>query len=401
MDADEIEGFLHDHRINAVRDADHPGWLKLVDKSGWVKEDHEGCPVWKSAQFQSGTQAVESDSISFAGSSASACGKEFDGDDASRLPSKCSTGFAGENISPSSVSSESQSSSPVHAHALAGALPIPFTGTSYRIGAKNDSRILITSNVTNMQWFTGQSYKIAPTPSEAASTKETTAAANSAACAARKRWADMEDSDEETPATVHSAACAAKQRWADMEDSDEENDGNRGNIPMLHKADMEDVDKGNEDPLDGKHLETRLANTPLSDQRVVLNPRRQKRNRDLLQRKNKTQICKHLEEKGMCPFGASCWFAHSESELQANDHVNQDIAHDMPHAYHAKFHDEVVPQNESVIRHPHRQARNRELLKRRNKTELCRYLVEQGCCPFGKTCWFAHGIEEMYANVST
>jgi len=384
-DTDEIDHFKHGDIIHAERDAGHPGWLKLVDKTGWVKEDHEDLPVWTSVQSQSSAEVVGLEPISFADPESDSVNMGF-ADRSSA--SEGSKDFDGEF----SVSDGSQSSLPVQAHVLASALPIPFTGTSYSICDKDVSRMLITSSVTtNMQWFTGQSCRIAPTPSET-STKETivpTVVAHSAAVEAKQRWADMEDSDEETSSTeetavvAHNAAFEAKQRWADMEDSDEEPSSTKEATVVAHSAafaarrrwaDMEDSDEETtvedsdevtastnqttvvahsaaEESTDAVHSATcaakshwadmkdsdedHMGNIPrphkadmedASDQQVS-NPRRQKRNRDLLQRKNKTQLCRYVAETGMCPFGDKCWFAHNESEVKPDGNVEKDTMH--------------------------------------------------------------------------
>lgn len=70
----------------------------------------------------------------------------------------------------------------------------------------------------------------------------------------------------------------------------------------------------------------------------------------------KTEICRALEETGMCRYGEKCQFAHSKDELR------------------------VAP------RHP------------RYKTEVCRTYWELGTCPYGKRCCFIHNepyVEEI------
>uniref|UniRef100_A0A1I8AJZ3 C3H1-type domain-containing protein n=1 Tax=Steinernema glaseri TaxID=37863 RepID=A0A1I8AJZ3_9BILA len=36
----------------------------------------------------------------------------------------------------------------------------------------------------------------------------------------------------------------------------------------------------------------------------------------------KTKMCRNLEKSGKCPFGKTCWYAHTEAELRSPDDVN-------------------------------------------------------------------------------
>ncbi|KAJ1689931.1 hypothetical protein LUZ63_014086 [Rhynchospora breviuscula] len=64
----------------------------------------------------------------------------------------------------------------------------------------------------------------------------------------------------------------------------------------------------------------------------------------------KTELCNKWEEKGECPYGEHCQFAHGVSELRP------------------------------VLRHP------------RYKTELCRMVLSGEACPYGHRCHFRHTL---------
>ncbi|XP_010938326.1 putative zinc finger CCCH domain-containing protein 21 [Elaeis guineensis] len=64
----------------------------------------------------------------------------------------------------------------------------------------------------------------------------------------------------------------------------------------------------------------------------------------------KTELCNKWVEKGWCPYGERCQFAHGIQELRP------------------------------VIRHP------------RYKTQLCRMLASGGDCPYGHRCHFRHAL---------
>lgn len=414
MNADEVAEFRHGDKIRAVRVALYPGWLKLVDKSGWVKEAHEEQPVWKAAESSSSAQAVELESTSTSDPSECKDAPGFAG----KNKSKCSSEDM-EDMSPSSaVSSGSQTSSAAQAHNFSFNLPVPFKGKSCRIGDEENFLPAVTSTGTTMRWFTGPSCKIALAPSEISAIKSV----NSGWQAAKPRWADMEDTDEED---VDASPRPCK---GDVELTFGEK---QLNIPVadavdnvLEPAKMSIV--AVEHHADGLVQEPRVLSEPWMAQQVVSKPNRQNRNRQLLQKNNKTQMCKYLAKEGGCPFGDNCWFAHSESTNEEDvnaspgyckgdvellsDEKQLNIPFDDAHSSD-KFDEEAVDNTlepakdtqvvseplmaQQGVLKPTRRKRNRELLQRNNKTQMCKYLAKDGVCPFGATCWFAHSENDL------
>mmetsp|Transcript_56196 Transcript_56196/g.99713 ORF Transcript_56196/g.99713 Transcript_56196/m.99713 type:complete len:449 (+) Transcript_56196:88-1434(+) len=412
MNADEIAEFYHGDRIKAVRDVCHPGWLKLVDKPGWVKEAHEEQLVWKTAQSQPSSQVMDLEPSSggckdakLAGKDASKCSA---GVSEGRDASKCSAKLSAEDISdisPSSACSNGSRTSPcptAHAHALSPALPRFFTGKSCSIGDGENSHAVVTGNIVPTRWFTGQSCKIDLMPFERSSTMDKKPAM-------RPRWADMEDTDEEDMSSTPVFRKIPTEQSFDekhleiqlacMPCSDQPNQSIVENTPEVDTIKVLAVDEPCAEPLDGKHHDAQFLCEPSSNEQVVLKPKRQKRNRELLQRRNKTKMCQYMTNEGACAFGDSCWFAHSASDLKDQGDAEKEIDPTPPPP--AKVQDEEVHHSEKVVQNPGKQKRNKALLKKRNKTEFCRYLQDKGCCPFSETCWFAHSAEEIRTAVST
>mmetsp|Transcript_91306 Transcript_91306/g.167738 ORF Transcript_91306/g.167738 Transcript_91306/m.167738 type:complete len:441 (-) Transcript_91306:49-1371(-) len=404
MNADEIAEFYHGDRIKAVRDVCHPGWLKLVDKPGWVKEAHEEQLVWKTAQSQSNAQVADSEPTT--------SGCKDDTDLAGKDASKCSTELSSEDledVSPSSSgSSGSQNSSTPQGHTLSPALPRFFTGKSCRIGDESSPHALVTSSIASTRWFTGQSCKIDLMPVEGSSIVDKKPSPHTA----RPRWADMEDTDEEDMSSTPVFRKIPTEQSFDekhleiqlacMPCSDQPNQSIVENTPEVDTIKVLAVDEPCAEPLDGKHHDAQFLCEPSSNEQVVLKPKRQKRNRELLQRRNKTKMCQYMTNEGACAFGDSCWFAHSASDLKDQGDAEKEIdPTPPPPAKVQDEEDEEVHHSEKVVQNPGKQKRNKALLKKRNKTEFCRYLQDKGCCPFSETCWFAHSAEEIRTAVST
>lgn len=223
---------------------------------------------------------------------------------------------------------------------------MPYTGATHKLNDED----------TTMRWFTGQSYKLAPMPSQTSPAKEEGIASKRIA----PRWADMVDDEE--------------------------------------GSELEEVtNKGSDEQLTGLEPPIQLATSPLREHRAVRNQRRQKRNQELLKQKSKTQMCRHLTEDGHCKFGDACWFAHSEFELMGPKSMDKETLNGSISILEAKDQD-VATLSESTVRNANRKAKNKDLLKRNNKTQMCRYLSDQGHCPFSAACWFAHSTEELCAN---
>jgi hypothetical protein len=217
-----------------------------------------------------------------------------------------------------------------------------FTGQGHKLGDEDEK----LGDGVNL-WFTGKSYRLAEVQSEVAS----------ADTKARLKWADMVDSDP-----------------------DEMN-------PAL------DVDNFEE-----THMKTRLESSRTFES--VRNPRRKKRNQDLLQRKNKTLPCRYLQEEGACPFGDACWFAHGSTEVQCLDVEKNNFGNVVFTIPEVRFQDEIPDARENIVPNSRRQLKSKAVLKKNHKIQLCRYLADEGCCPFGEKCWFAHGDADLQTNVA-
>lgn len=359
----EIDAFRHGDRISAERDSDHPGWFKLVDKSGWVKEKHEDQPVWNLASSLDvdprDDASIDSDP-SRGSDGPQGCAKDFDDDKGSKCAEDMDTSFEDmEDMSPVSASSSgSQSRAAIPDQAMLKALlPIPFAGTCYflhdEMATQNVNESTSAASTTS-RWFTGQCHKI---PFEV-----------------------------ETVALV-SVKHAVAPRWADLCDTDEDDDDVSTATPtsMLQTHDM-----GKECKLrmDGEQVETQPVNTFLIEEHAAKkSSRSQRRNREMLQKKCKTQFCKYLTENGKCPFEDACWFSHDDiygdSEPKSLTNAQDDM---------------MISVVDPAVRKPQKQTRNKDLKKKKNKTQMCQYLINDGCCQFGDSCWFAHAAEELRAN---
>eukprot|EP00930_Biecheleria_cincta_P091548 TRINITY_DN81137_c0_g1_i1.p1 TRINITY_DN81137_c0_g1~~TRINITY_DN81137_c0_g1_i1.p1 ORF type:complete len:397 (-),score=70.90 TRINITY_DN81137_c0_g1_i1:65-1255(-) len=356
LNADEVGVFRHGDRINALRDSEHSQWLRLTDGTGWVKECHEGNPVWQIEQ-NACTKAV------FPSPAAMSCVKK----DVAKLSET-------KTASPSSGSQ----SIPQGGHGLRDLMPLPFAGQGHSLGDQ-------------CQWFTGKSCKLGPDESREK-------------VPLKQRWADVEDSDDsDSLSTVASLPRSSKvpismrERWADMEDTDDEEDVSISGAPIpsspLQGLTSQNSKDDTEKPLPLDSEVSTEASMPI-EQQALRNPRRKKRNQALLARKNKTQLCQHLADKGFCPFGDDCWFAHSPSVLQTDAQADA-IATSSPIELDRRQEEETSDSVSDDIRKPRQRARNQALLKRKNKTQFCRYLQDTGCCPFEGKCWFAHDTQEI------
>jgi hypothetical protein len=257
----EIDEFHHGDRIRATSLPAHPGWLKLVGKRGWVKESHEDHPVWKLAS----SMDLDEPSSSAAESSSSAAVSDDLADKGIAHKKKALESDCEE---PSITGSSGSQSGPVNR----AVMPIPFTGKCYAIGRLvDDNQPKLPSATVPTKWFTGQSCKLPGTRIEAS----------------KPRWADISDEDtEDTPWSVK---------------------------PVTIAESLESTSCGSScvsEPLD-------LVAMP-SEVNVVRNPNRQARNKSLLKKRNKTQLCRYVAQDGCCPFSETCWFAHSAEELRMN-----------------------------------------------------------------------------------
>eukprot|EP00928_Gymnodinium_smaydae_P039160 TRINITY_DN2680_c1_g3_i1.p1 TRINITY_DN2680_c1_g3~~TRINITY_DN2680_c1_g3_i1.p1 ORF type:complete len:353 (-),score=34.82 TRINITY_DN2680_c1_g3_i1:124-1065(-) len=261
--AAEIGEFHHGDTIRATREIDHPGWLKLLPGPGWVKESHDGKHVWKVAI----TKDVTSSPVHCARASPEQVARS-----SAKGALVASTGAA-------------SSSSKVNDHALVSTRPSSFVGAAYRLGDDDTSRPtkgvpgVAVAKLETTRWCTGLSYRIPlARPKDLA-----------------PRWADMEDSEEEQ---------APSEPKPDIE------------VPLLILPEQHRGAKLANDIANIPSIVSKVQEPPPTADVVVRNPRRRARNKDLLQRKNKSQLCRYISETGTCPFSATCWFAHSVEELQ-------------------------------------------------------------------------------------
>eukprot|EP00906_Rhabdomonas_costata_P028224 RCo040028 len=121
----------------------------------------------------------------------------------------------------------------------------------------------------------------------------------------------------------------------------------------------------------------------------------------------KTQICRNWMQFGVCQYGESCAFAHGEIELRPRAAAGQvpmsPPAAAMPSAWGAPYYAPQVGQKRTAYaagfdapleRRP--KAPRTDLFK----TKLCAHFQNTGSCPFGETCAFAHGADELRAAPS-
>lgn len=356
LDACEVGVFHHGDRIKAIRDSEHCQWLRLTDGTGWVKECHEGNSVWKVAQNVCMKASMPSPAIM-------SCVEK---DVAKWTGTKSTSSSSGSQSIPQSDGMRDLM--------LRDLMPLPFAGQGHRLSSQ-------------CEWFTGKSCKLWP---DEGREKD----------AEKQRWADMEDTEDSdsqsTVATLPSpsrAPTSLRERWADMEDTDDEEDvGSFGGDPRMRPGLTSQTSKDMTEILLAPDFEASTQASTPREQHAIRNPVRRKKNQALLARKNKTQLCQHLADKGSCPFGDDCWFAHSPLELQADASMNM-IATSSPIRLDGQ--EEEADSVSGDIRKPRQRARNQALLKRKNKTQFCRYLQDTGCCPFEGKCWFAHDIQEV------
>ncbi|KAF9379065.1 nudix (nucleoside diphosphate linked moiety X)-type motif 2 [Podila verticillata] len=99
----------------------------------------------------------------------------------------------------------------------------------------------------------------------------------------------------------------------------------------------------------------------------------------------KTRLCERFEKEQFCPYYAKCTFAHGAAELrQRPQSADQDKPISAVQAsYQSRARREETTENEF------------------HKTRLCERFMNDGECPFGKKCTYAHGREELRQRVNT
>ncbi|KAG0368682.1 nudix (nucleoside diphosphate linked moiety X)-type motif 2 [Gamsiella multidivaricata] len=93
----------------------------------------------------------------------------------------------------------------------------------------------------------------------------------------------------------------------------------------------------------------------------------------------KTRLCERFEAEQFCPYYAKCTFAHGMAELRQRP-ANPDQQDKPVSAVQASY------QN---------RARRETTENEFHKTRLCERFMNDGECPFGTRCTYAHGREEL------
>ncbi|KAK3827673.1 MAG: hypothetical protein J3Q66DRAFT_320835 [Benniella sp.] len=93
----------------------------------------------------------------------------------------------------------------------------------------------------------------------------------------------------------------------------------------------------------------------------------------------KTRLCERFEAEQFCPYYAKCTFAHGLAELRQRP-TNPDQQ------------DKPV----SAVQASYQNRARREVVENEfHKTRLCERFMNEGECPFGTRCTYAHGREEL------
>ncbi|KAG0339840.1 nudix (nucleoside diphosphate linked moiety X)-type motif 2 [Podila humilis] len=100
----------------------------------------------------------------------------------------------------------------------------------------------------------------------------------------------------------------------------------------------------------------------------------------------KTRLCERFEKEQFCPYYAKCTFAHGAADLrqrpQSADQQDKPISA-VQASYQNRARREEATENEFL------------------KTRLCERFMNDGECPFGKKCTYAHGREELRQRANT
>ncbi|KAJ2445698.1 hypothetical protein GGF42_005911 [Coemansia sp. RSA 2424] len=129
----------------------------------------------------------------------------------------------------------------------------------------------------------------------------------------------------------------------------------------------------------------------------------------------KTRLCEKFEQDGECPYHQKCVFAHGAAELRVregaptgaprgnaddrqHDHASPAPAYQRQQQYQQSRQPQQQPVLSSQFQQPTRTLQNPGLKFSSNplyKTRLCQRYTEQGDCPYGEKCQFAHGDQEL------
>ncbi|KAF9433569.1 hypothetical protein BGZ76_009263 [Entomortierella beljakovae] len=93
----------------------------------------------------------------------------------------------------------------------------------------------------------------------------------------------------------------------------------------------------------------------------------------------KTRLCERFEAEQFCPYYAKCTFAHGAAELRQRPPG-------------AEQQDKPV----SAVQTSYQNRAKREVVENEfHKTRLCERFMNEGECPFGPRCTYAHGKEDL------
>ncbi|KAF9975003.1 nudix (nucleoside diphosphate linked moiety X)-type motif 2 [Actinomortierella ambigua] len=102
----------------------------------------------------------------------------------------------------------------------------------------------------------------------------------------------------------------------------------------------------------------------------------------------KTRLCERFEAEGSCPYFNKCTFAHGSAELRQRPAPAE--GHERSSALSASHQQR---QRREDAPQAHERVENEF-----HKTRLCEKFMNEGECPFGNRCTYAHGREELRAR---
>ncbi|KAJ1664047.1 hypothetical protein IW140_004346 [Coemansia sp. RSA 1813] len=123
----------------------------------------------------------------------------------------------------------------------------------------------------------------------------------------------------------------------------------------------------------------------------------------------KTKLCEKFENDGECPYGHKCVFAHGRDDLRqreitppaggavprvmADDRMRDYSSSQQPVSPYGR--QNQFPDQRSSMPQDQNSATPRFNNNPLYKTRLCQRFADEGSCPYGSKCQFAHGEEEL------